>query len=657
MKRSIIAALGATLLLAGSGAAQSSSEPATAAVSSAVSVVESQPEPSASASGETEEWVEPESPPEPSEEEEVEGEAEPAAARLGFWGPPTVYKYWQGKAYSCKCFPGDWCWPNSFSWNALNGSVGGNLRVTVPIGASCYNQFQGPLGTVNTYNAAKCAEETANFADEQYQINHPTAGLWTYFTNDTCRPTTNPSDTCTIGNYGVLYINAKTTAHIQAGINFARENNLRLVIRNTGHDFLGRSVGWGSLVINTRAFQSISTTNRWTGAGGYTGSAITVGAGVQAKTALQHLHGLSPKKIMVTGECSTVGVAGGLPQGGGHGPWTNREGFLADTALEFKVITADGLLRTANANVNSDLFWALKGGGPSAYAVIVQATYKTFNDLPSSAINLDVSPATTGGDVEKVWTAVRLFHAYATTWVDQGLYVYYEIFGPTLHVHPIVGIDKTVAQLHALVQPLYNDLAAANIGFTSSNHTYATFQQLYLDLFEIEFAGNSALTGGWTFAKSDHQANPTALSSSLRTAAEAGGLLVGHMWSAGHGLPQSQWSKSAVNPRFRSVVDKIITVLPLAGNAPLAEKAAAQNQLTNVIDAALRAASPNGAAYINEADPFQPNWQQAFWGTNYNELARLRRKWDPNGVFYAVSTPGTEKWEQIENQTRLCKKL
>ncbi len=132
----------------------------------------------------------------------------------------------------------------------------------------------------------------------------PAAGLWTYFTNDTCRPTTNPSDTCTLGYYGPLVITAKTVAHIQAGINFARDNNLRLIIRNTGHDFLGRSVGWGSLVINTHGFQDITVTDHWRSACNYSGPAITVGAGVQAFQALKYLNALSPPRIMVTGECA-----------------------------------------------------------------------------------------------------------------------------------------------------------------------------------------------------------------------------------------------------------------------------------------------------------------------------------------------------------------
>lgn len=58
---------------------------------------------------------------------------------------------------------------------------------------------------------------------------------------------------------------AKTEQDIKAGVDFARENNIRLVVRNTGHDFEGRSVGWGSLVINTHSFQNYSFHDKWTG--------------------------------------------------------------------------------------------------------------------------------------------------------------------------------------------------------------------------------------------------------------------------------------------------------------------------------------------------------------------------------------------------------
>ncbi|KAK3370591.1 hypothetical protein B0H63DRAFT_318484 [Podospora didyma] len=584
------------------------------------------------------------------------------ASPLGGPSPPAkkvwVYRRWAGANYACKCYAGDSCWPSGKDWQSLNTTVGGNLRVNLPPGAPCYNTFQGPLGNVSTFNAAQCASVTAGFPSEQYQIELPAAGLWTYFTNDTCRPTTNPAESCTLGYYPTLVITAKTVGHIQAGINFARENNLRLVVRNTGHDFLGRSVGWGALVINTHGFQDISLTNSWGGAGGYSGSAITVGAGVQAFTALGRLNALRPPKIMVTGECATVGVAGGLPQGGGHGPWTNQQGFLADTALEFKVITADGILRTTNANTNSDLFWGLRGGGPATFAVIVSASYRTFDDPVSTGITLEINLSQTP-NATLFWKAITAFTGYSNYFVDNGIYVYYELgtMGQNLHVQPFVGIGKTVAQLQAIVKPLFDDLKAIGVPYTTTTKTFSTFYDLYRDMFETEVAGQSALTGGWTIGKEDIRVNNTGVVNAFKTILDNGSFMVGHMWNAGYGLPATRWNESSVNPRFRSVSNKLITLVPVSGNAPLAEKAAAQRKLTYVIDGALKAAAPNGAAYINEADPYIPNWQEVFWGTNYPALLNLRKKWDPSSVFYAVSTPGTEAWEQIEYGTRLCKKV
>jgi hypothetical protein len=75
---------------------------------------------------------------------------------------------WNGKRYGCKCYLGDKCWPSPKDWQNLNSTVGGNLLVDIPPGAPCHKTFQGPLGTVNTYNAAQCANVQANFASETW---------------------------------------------------------------------------------------------------------------------------------------------------------------------------------------------------------------------------------------------------------------------------------------------------------------------------------------------------------------------------------------------------------------------------------------------------------------------------------------------------------
>lgn len=54
------------------------------------------------------------------------------------------------------------------AWSQLNSSVGGNLLVDVPPGAVCHNTFDGPLGTLQTYNAEECTNTTALFYNEQW---------------------------------------------------------------------------------------------------------------------------------------------------------------------------------------------------------------------------------------------------------------------------------------------------------------------------------------------------------------------------------------------------------------------------------------------------------------------------------------------------------
>lgn len=76
--------------------------------------------------------------------------------------------FFNGINYRCKCYPGDRCWPSAAKWRALNATVGGRLHVHIPPGAPCYNTFDGPLGTVNTYDAAACAEATQNWESESW---------------------------------------------------------------------------------------------------------------------------------------------------------------------------------------------------------------------------------------------------------------------------------------------------------------------------------------------------------------------------------------------------------------------------------------------------------------------------------------------------------
>jgi FAD/FMN-containing dehydrogenase len=77
----------------------------------------------------------------------------------------------------------------------------------------------------------------------------PTSVMWPIFQGRTCMPKNNTaaSDTCTLGGYPVYAVNISTVAQLQLTVNFARSLNIRLVIKNTGHCYLGKSSGAGSL--------------------------------------------------------------------------------------------------------------------------------------------------------------------------------------------------------------------------------------------------------------------------------------------------------------------------------------------------------------------------------------------------------------------------
>ena len=100
--------------------------------------------------------------------------------------------------------------------------------------------------------------------------------------------------TCTQGGYSEYSVEIKNVAQIQLTVNLARSLNLRLVIRNTGHDYNGRSVGKGALSIRTHGLKEIQYIKNHASSA-YSGPVFKVGAGVQGFELLEaaEKHGFS----------------------------------------------------------------------------------------------------------------------------------------------------------------------------------------------------------------------------------------------------------------------------------------------------------------------------------------------------------------------------
>lgn len=156
----------------------------------------------------------------------------------------------------------------------------------------------------------------------------------------------------------------KNVDDVIAAVNFGRENNILVAIRGGGHNGGGLGLCDDGLVIDLSGikFVDVDTSN----------NTVKVGGGniwneVDNAT---HEYGLA----IPSGMISTTGV-GGLTLGGGVGYLARKYGLTIDNLLEAEMVLADGSFVTVNATKNTDLFWAIRGGGGN-FGVVTSFTFQ-----------------------------------------------------------------------------------------------------------------------------------------------------------------------------------------------------------------------------------------------------------------------------------------
>jgi len=118
-----------------------------------------------------------------------------------------------------------------------------------------------------------------------------------------------------------------------------------------------------------------------------------------------------------------------------------------------------------------------------------------------------------------------------------------------------------------------------------------------------------------------------------------------------HQAPQNRLNvDNAVSSAWRHALSMLIgsASFPSGENATQAEVQAAAKELTNDVLGPFRDVAPEsdfGGSYGNEANVVEPDWQSSFYGTQYERLLEVKRKWDPRGLFYATTAVGSEGWE------------
>ncbi len=557
--------------------------------------------------------------------------------------------------------PGDALWPSENKWQQLNKAVNGNLiKVESPV-----------IACKNSNNTQACEDLFKSLKNPYYIGDHPALTQSTGWLNAW---QSEPS---------VYAVAAQTTADVVAAVNFARENNLRLVVKGGGHSYQGTSNAADSLLVWTRAMHNIEMHENFVGDNCSSKQApqpaVTIESGamwLQAYTEVTTKGG----RYVQGGGCTTVGVAG-LIQGGGFGSFSKHYGLAAAALLQAEIVTADGTIKIANACTNTDLFWALKGGGGGSFGVVTKLTLRT-RELPQffgavfGKIKAD-SDETYKALINEV---MRFYHEklFNHHWGEQIRFRNDNTVEFTMLAHGLSQdeMNATWQPLKDWIQskPAYSfqmplttiALPAQHMWDTAflkqyASNLIATDDRANASDSNIYWASNKGEAGQflhgyrslWLPASLLNDDKRAALNEALFTASRSWTFSL-HCNKGLAGAPDEEIaaaSDTATNPQ-------VLTSFALAiiagegepafkginGHEPDLKNAQYEADQINKATAALLKVAPGAGSYISESNYFEPDWQQSFWGSNYKKLAQVKKKYDPDGLFFVHHGVGSEQW-------------
>ncbi|ELU44420.1 FAD binding domain-containing protein [Rhizoctonia solani AG-1 IA] len=333
----------------------------------------------------------------------------------------------------------------------------------------------------------------------------------------------------------------------------------------------------------------------------------------------------------IGGSTRTVGAAGGWVQGGGHGILTNTYGLGSDRVLQFKVVTPDGRSRVANACQNQDLFWALRGGGGGTFGVVLEATSQVVPN-PVGTVSLRWQLVPTPANIQAMF---KIFVENSVRWSQEGWggFLY-----PTTSLLANPRLNRTAAE--ASLKPLTDFLRGVPDGAGGSAGSGAQVQwsqyDSFLPLLSAIVTG-SATTKPRNFAMSSRLIPQTAFSNAtsllaamLQSYQTAGGSVAYYMTTPfSYQVPNTEQGKTSVTPAWRGAVWHAIASSSWGYDAGPDVAKQAYVRVNSAMNP-LRAITPNSGAYHNEADVYEPNTSQSFWGSNYPALYAIKQKYDPD---------------------------
>lgn len=413
-----------------------------------------------------------------------------------------------------------------------------------------------------------------------------------------------------INKHPAMIAKCTDVTDVITSVNFGRENNLLTAVRGGGHNGGGLGTCDDGLVIDLSGlkYTRVDLNSLTVRAGG----GCTWG---DVDHATHQFGYATPSGII-----STTGV-GGLTLGGGIGHLTRKCGLTIDNLLEADVVLADGSFVTANSKENSDLFWAIRGGGGN-FGIVTSFLFKLH------PVNTIIG-GPTFWDLDKSAGVMKFYRDFIVKAPDDlnGFFAFLTVppappFPEALHMKKVCGIvwcytgpkDKA----DKIFEPIKNFGPPLMYGIGEMPHPalQSAFDALYPPGFQWYWRADFV-----------NELSDKAIEAHIKIGSELPTMFsTMHLYPVDGAAGRIKNTDTAWNYRGAKWSQVIVGVDPDAANA---------EKITSWTKKYYDALHPYsaGGAYVNFMMDEGEDRVKASYGDNYKRLSSIKKKYDPNNFF------------------------
>lgn len=501
-------------------------------------------------------------------------------------------------------------WPDTGEWLKLSNSLSLYSKLYGPFYSSDYNEQCGPDGIDDYTNP--------------FEIAIGGEGVCMQYSSCAYEFCLEKSDSDAKSNLPAYTVMAVTEKDIVNSVRFANIHNIAVTVKSSGHSISGASMSNDSLMIWLAHYNQDNSIIQGfmdsCGDNSTTHDVIGVSAGQNFNSIAQHV---GDDYHFVSAAASSVSASGGWIQGGGLSHTSRKYGLGVDNVLDFRVVLPSGSVVVADRCTNSDLFWALRGGGGGTFGVVTHMHYKLHPPTPIVHFNFKF------GDVVNNTFAIGDFFRF---WVE---------IAPTLDarwggrfseddVDMFFAGGMTGAKLTLLDE--FEEWVQDDSGMFSGDYEFSlddTIIKEYSSWSKVLTALKSEAEGDYITEGSFSRLVPEKVAVNqrmqfyqmLESLALSGNLGQANYLLGGN-IKNIRENETSVNPVLRE------SEFLISGNQYGYEK--------------MLETLPNSVSGVdkNHHGALEPNWRESIWGDNYSRLLEIKSILDPTQVFNCYQSVG-----------------